>query len=234
MRGTLYGVGLGPGDPELMTVKAIKVIEECAVVAIPLSTNEGKVALDIAKQMVPSIGNKTLLELSMPMTRDKVLLEESHQKAAERIIAVLDKGQSVAFLTIGDPSIYSTYSYVHDIVKAKNYPIEMIAGVPSFCAVAARLKISLGRGAESIHILPASYQGIDDGLNFSGTKILMKAGKSISALKTKLSANQQLDKAMMVVRCGMDDERVYRDFSKVDENSNYLSTIILKETKEES
>ena len=231
MSGTLYGVGLGPGDPELMTVKAITTIEHCDVIALPISSTEGKVAWEIALEMVPKIEEKEILSLSMPMTRDKRLLEESHQQAAEKIMAHLAKNQSVAFLTIGDPSIYSTYCYLHELV-AKHYSVQMIAGVPSFCAVAAELNIPLGQGAQMIHIVPASYQGWEESLDYAGTKILMKAGKAIDQIKERLKDKQCLVDVMMVERCGMADEMIYKGIDAIDEHANYLSTIIVKEKGE--
>lgn len=227
MQGKLYGIGVGPGDPELLTLKAVRLIEQCEVIAIPISSTEGRVAVDIVRQAVPQIAQKQLLELSMPMTRDKAVLQQSHDGAAAAVIEQLEQGKDVCFLTIGDPSIYSTYGYIHTRVVAKGYTAEMIPGVPSFCAVAARLGVMLGQGAEDIHILAASYDGLDQGLDYSGTKVLMKAGKSLAGLQEKLAERNLLSQAGMVERCGMADEKVWSDLHQLDQQANYLSTVIV-------
>ena len=109
----LYGVGVGPGDPELLTAKAIRVIRECAVVAVPQSGAGDQAALTIAAEY---IGDKPVLHCDMPMTRDKAARDASHDRAADEICALLDEGKDVAFLTLGDPTVYSTCWYV---VKAR-------------------------------------------------------------------------------------------------------------------
>ena len=119
MTAKLYGIGVGPGDPELMTLKAVRLIGECDYVAVPKSGDGEGVAKQIARQAVRDFDQKQLLEVSMPMTRDPQVLEESHRRAAEQIEACLSAGKSVAFLTLGDPAIYSTYIYVHKRVRSQ-------------------------------------------------------------------------------------------------------------------
>ena len=162
MAGKLYGVGVGPGDPELMTLKAVRLIKECDFVAVPKSGEGEGVAKQIARRAVGEeiFDQKQLVEVAMPMTRDPQLLEESHRQAAEQIEALLDGNKTVVFLTLGDPAIYSTYIYVHKRVQQHGYAVEMVPGVPSFCAVAAKLNISLAEGAQPLHVIPASYQGV--------------------------------------------------------------------------
>lgn len=138
MNGTLYGVSVGPGDPGLITVRAVEVIRACGVIAVPRSSGGAeRVALGIAENAVPELGKKELVELSMPMTRDPDRLEAARVAAVESLAAYLRAGRDVAFLTIGDVTVYSTYGYLHERVKAMGFPAEMIAGVPSFCAAAA-------------------------------------------------------------------------------------------------
>ena len=152
MTGTLYGIGVGPGDPELMTLKAVRLIEQCDLVAVPKSGDGEGVAKQIAQKAVPDFDKKELIEVSMPMTRDPQVLEQSHQAAAEQIEGYLKEGKSVAFLTLGDPAIYSTYIYVHKKVQQNGFPVEMVPGVPSFCAVAAKLNVSLAEAAQPLHL----------------------------------------------------------------------------------
>ena len=225
MTGTLYGIGVGPGDPELMTLKAVRLIEQCDLVAVPKSGDgEG-----VAQKAVPDFDKKELIEVSMPMTRDPQVLEQSHQAAAEQIEGYLKEGKSVAFLTLGDPAIYSTYIYVHKKVQQNGFPVEMVPGVPSFCAVAAKLNVSLAEAAQPLHIIPASYQGVEEGLEWSGPKILMKTGRSMKKVKELLDEKGLMDKAKMVQKCGMEGEEIYQSMREVDENSSYFSVIVVKE-----
>ena len=115
-KGTFYGVGVGPGDPELLTLKAIRAMEHCPVIAAPETRGEKTLALDIARGAV-DLSQKTILTLEFLMTRDKQKLEESHRAQARAVMEYLDQGQDVAMLNLGDVSIYSTFSYLLEIIK---------------------------------------------------------------------------------------------------------------------
>lgn len=227
--GKLYGLGVGPGDPELMTLKAARLIRKCHTVAVPASGKETNTAFEIARRAVPEIEEKTLLKIPMPMTRDEGSLKESHNKAAAVVIAELVKGKDVAFLTLGDPSIYSTYIYIHNKVAALGFETEIIPGVPSFCAVAARLNEGLTEASEALHIIPASYDGIEEALALKGTRILMKSGKSIRKVKALLEDMENPPKVKMVERCGMQGERVFRRLEDLDEDAGYFSILVVKD-----
>ena len=142
-KGKLYGVGVGPGDPELLTKKAERVLREADVVAVPDKGAGEKTALNIVADIV---GGKELLYCPTPMVRDRAVLDGCYEKIADDICALLDAGKVVAFITLGDPTVYSTYIYVHKKVLARGYAAELVPGVPSFCAVAARLNTSLCEG----------------------------------------------------------------------------------------
>lgn len=227
--GTLYGVGVGPGDPELMTIKAVRLIRECDMVAIPASGRETNVAYEIAKNAVSEIERKALLELPMPMVRDESKLKDSHDQAAEIVIKELEKGKNIVFLTLGDPTIYSTYIYVHSRVAEKGYNTEIIPGIPSFCAVAARLNEGLTEASEALHIIPASYEGIEEALSLKGTKVLMKSGKSIGKVKELLKSMKEQPTVKMVERCGMQGERVFSQLEDLDEDASYFSILVVKD-----
>ena len=158
MKGILYGVGVGPGDPELLTAKAIRLLRECDAVAAPKSTDGRQTALDIAS---PYIGqDKSILLFDMPMTHDRQARNASHDAAADALCALLDEGKTVVFLTLGDPTIYSTYWYVHKRVAARGYAAELVPGVPSFCAAAAAMGRALCEDGEMLQIIP--QQGADE------------------------------------------------------------------------
>ena len=231
MAGRLYGVGVGPGDPELMTLKACRVIEECPVAAVPGRIPEDTAAYQIAAGAVPSIKEKELLGIHMPMTKNKNELEESHREAVRRIREQLDHGMDVAFLTLGDPTVYSTYLYVHEALKKAGYPTEIVSGIPSFCAAAARLQTGIAEKAEQIHIIPASYQ-IQDALNLPGTKILMKAGRQYQKVKEMLAASDL--EVKMVENCGMEEEHIYQGVEEMPKEAGYYTLIFVKERGEKA
>lgn len=226
MKGTLYGVGIGPGDPELLTLKAVRLIRENEVIALPGEKPEETVAYQISVQAVPELADKTLLALTMPMTKDKALLNENYDRAAEKIADQLDQGKNVVFLTLGDPTVYSTYMYVHQRLEEKGYRVEIISGITSFCAVAARMNMSLVERSEPLHVIPASYQ-IEEALKLPGTKVLMKAGKQMKYVKEQVKGFGK--NAVMIENCGMLDEKIYASADEIPENAGYYSLIVIKE-----
>lgn len=224
-KGKLYGVGIGPGDKELITLKAVNTIKNADVIALPDSLSGKNRAYEIIKEY---IDEKEIIYLPMPMTKDKEHLKASHESGAELIINYLDKGKNTAFATLGDPSVYSTYMYIHRIVESKGYDVEMIAGVTSFCASAARLNISLCDGAEPLIIIPANYEDNKKLLNLFGNKVLMKSGKKMVKVKQEIAECCLTDKTYMVENCGMEEEKIYKDFSMASDESSYFSLIIVK------
>ena len=201
-KGILYGVGVGPGDPELLTIKALKVIKECDAIALPVSGTADKTqitAYQIVWEIYPEINKKRIMFLSMPMTKDKKALQQVHAEGAEQVCRKLDKGENVAFLTLGDVSIYSTFLYIQKLVEASGYETRVIV-----------LKTGLGEMGDSIHILPGSYD-ISEGMELSGTKILMKSGSKIGQVKEELKKYD--GQIQMVTNWGREEEQ--RDHSLV-------------------
>ena len=228
--GKLYCIGVGPGDPELMTLKAARIIKACQVAAIPHVDTGQCVAYQIAVQAVPELAKKEILCLDMPMTKDKERLARSHEAAARQILEQLEQGKDVALLTLGDPSVYATSVYLEDRLGKAGMDTEMISGVPSFCAVAARLNIPLAINSEELHILPAYYQ-IEDGLKLPGVKVLMKAGRNMKAVKQLLvKGNYQV---MMVQNCGMPGEQVYKTVQEIPDDAGYFSLIIVRDCNDQ-
>lgn len=224
-KGTLYGVGVGPGDPELMTLKAHRIISEADVIAVPDKGAGEKTALNIAASLVEG---KPLLLCDAPMVRDQAQLEAAYTRNAERIIEQLDQGKDVAFLTLGDPSIYSTYLYTHRRVADKGYEARIIPGVPSFCAVAAALGDGLCEGGSRLLIVPASHRDVSDCLEVDANLVFMKAGREIGALQQSLAERGLLDRAALVENCGMETERIYYHFADAPADSGYFSVVVVK------
>lgn len=226
MKGTLYGVGVGPGDPKLMTVLAAETIKTSRVIAVPAKNKEEAVSYRIAEGLIPEICDKECLCFSAPMTKEPKILNEAYEKASEAIIARLEAGEDVAYLTLGDPTVYSTYIYVHRLVTAKGYNAQIINGITSFCAAAVRLNDSLSDRSEQLHIIPSSYN-IEDALDLSGTKILMKAASKMAEVK-RLIKTKNL-KAAAVENCGMPNERIYKNIEEIPDDAGYYSVVIIKE-----
>lgn len=222
--GKLWGVGVGPGDPELLTVKAVRVLREADVVVVPDASSGDKVALNIAKDYLKE---KEIRFVKTPMVRDKAVMDAAHEQAADTICALLDQGKQVAFLTLGDPAIYSTYMYIHQKVLNRGYVVEVVPGIPSFCAAAARLNQSLCLGREPLMIIPASHDQ-EDMMDIPGNKVFMKAGRSILELQQALADRGLLENASMVENCSMETERVYPHFADLKEPSGYFSLVIVK------
>lgn len=227
-QGVFYGVGVGPGDPELLTVKALKTLEHCPVIAAPRTRSGETLALDIVRQAV-SLEGKTILPLDFTMSRDPAVLRQSRLRAAEAIMAHLSAGRDTAMLNLGDVSIYATFSYLMDILTDRGYEAVMVPGVPSFCAVAARLGTSLTTVSSPLHILPGSGGSLAELLDLPGTKVLMKSGRQLPQAAEALRQRGLLEKAAMVRDCGLPTEQVCRDLTHLPEDTGYFSTIVVKE-----
>lgn len=221
-KGKLYGVSVGPGDPELMTLKAVRIIKEADVIAIPHREKEKCTAYQIALGAVPELAEKPILLIDMPMTKDAQRLEQAHRNGAAQVMAELAQGYTVAFLTLGDVTVYSSCQYIYQRVREQGYEGELISGVPSFCAVAARLDRALVSGTDRLHILPAAYD-LADCAALDGVKVLMKPGKNIAELK-KLGG-----RLCGVENCGMAGERVYGCAAEIEEKQGYYSLFLWEE-----
>lgn len=233
MSGILYGIGVGPGDPELLTLKALRRIKESDIIVVPGRKATESVAYEIVKGAYPQLDEKTLVSVEMPMTKDPKILEENHQKAADLVEGFLKREKKVAFLTLGDPTVYSTYLYVHKRILQRGCEAEIISGIPSFCASAARLNIGLAEQKEPLHVIPASYRAeeIERFLALPGTKVLMKSGKKMGQVKESILKSGQ--QAVMVENCGMPGEKIYHSAEEIPEQAGYYSLIIVKEKGKE-
>ena len=211
MAGRFDLAGVGPGDPELMTIKTIRAIKACQVLVLPIGSPELKkpeleegeeetfakecLAYRIACEAEPETKKKLRLYLPMPMIKEKKLLKEIHDAGARK-------------------------------ASEMGYQGEIFSGIPSFCAAAARLEISLVENRQELHVLPVSY-GIEEKLKLPGTKVLMKTGKKMAQVKAVLKEEGQ--QAKMVMNCGMDGEKIYKCTEEIPEDAGYFSIVIAKE-----
>lgn len=227
MTGTLYGVSVGPGDPELLTLQAVRLLRQCPVLAAPQTASGQMLALG------SELDGKTILPLQFAMSRDAAVLCASHETAASAVRPFLDAGQDVAMLNLGDVSIYATFGYLQEILQAQGYATAMAAGVPSFCAAAARLNQPLTGGMDApLTIAPGSRA--DEVLDAPGTKVLMKTGRQLPALLDILDAHGALSRSALVCSCGLPDETIFPDLSTArppqdGSKAGYFATVLVKE-----
>ena len=226
VKGIAYGVGIGPGDPELMTLKACRLIRENDVMALPGRIPEETVAYRIAVQVVPELAEKELLPIYMPMVMDRKVQEENHRRGAKMIEEILDQGKNVVYLTLGDSSVYCTFTYLQKYLEADGYETELVSGITSFSAAAARLNIPLVEWNEPMHVMPALHR-LDDRLKLPGTYVLMKSGSHMKEVKEILRASGK--DVQMVEDCGMPSEHVYRGTDEIPDEAGYFSLIIAKD-----
>lgn len=229
MNGILYGVGVGPGDPELMTVKSVRLIKENDIIALPGNEPEETVAYKIAVAAVPELAEKQLIPVYMPMTHDKKEQRKCHEEGAKKLETYLRNGKNVVFLTLGDSAIYSTFTYIQQIVEEDGFQTQLVSGIPSFCAAAARVNRPLAIWNEQIHIFPAIHN-LSEELPESGTCVLMKSGSRMNQVK-EIIKNSGRD-AMMVENCGTEKEKVYFHVDEIPDTAGYYSLIISKETEQ--
>ena len=257
-RGTFYGIGVGPGDPELITVKALKIIKSCPVIAAPRTGNGDMVALDIVWRTgvlagpveIAEVSDKTdetirastprsaglvpqkILAMDFTMDKDPARRKENYRKNAEAAARYLDNGQDVAMVTLGDVSLYSTVHYIANELSPRGYEIVMIPGVPSFSAAAASLGIPLAEMDAPVHIIPSVRNNSDDYLDLPGTKVLMKAGRHLHRTLDELDRRGLLDVTSLAVNCGMDDEILIKnlgDDEPLPDNTGYFTTVIVRD-----
>ena len=211
-QGVFYAVSVGPGDPELLTRQACRVLEVCDVIAAPRTKAGRMLALDIAGGAVDMRG-KTILPLDFTMAHDAAVREDSYRTAAG------------AMVNLGDVSVYATAYYILERIRADGFETVMCPGVTSFCAVAARLGRSLTRMDEPLHILSGSTD-LNNALALPGTKVVMKSGKAIHETAEALKRHGLLANAGMVADCGLETEQVYTDLRQLPEEISYFATIV--------
>ena len=224
----IYCVGVGPGDPELLTLKAIRLIREADVIAVPGKDPGKSVAYRIAAGVVADIADKELLGIDMPMTRDKDVLSKAHREGAETLEKLADQGKAVVFLTLGDPTVYCTFSYLQHILEADGYETELVPGVTSMTAAAARLGISLTEWDEPLHVLPATHKA-EEIRDLDGTIVLMKSASRMKDVKDLLKESGRDVQA--VIDCGMEGEIVCRSLEEIPDDAGYFSLVVAKDFK---
>ncbi|MCL4368673.1 MAG: precorrin-2 C(20)-methyltransferase [Actinobacteria bacterium] len=231
--GTFFGVGVGPGDPELMTVKAQRVLRQAMVICVPKSRDDaGSYVHGIISDLIEP-ARQEVLELVFPMTKDRQRLEQYWAAAADKVVERLRSGQDVAFVTEGDPFIYSTFMHLYSQVRSSHpdVPVEVISGISSITCAAALAGTPLVDGAERLAVLPATYEGekLTEVLKDFDTVVLLKVNRVFDRVLDTLESLGLADKAVFVKRCGSAEQEVVRDIRALrGKELDYLSLLIVK------
>lgn len=232
--GTLYGIGVGPGDPDLIPLKSIKILNRVAVIFAASSTkNDHSQAVNIARPHIPDTSQVRLL--SFPMTKDRVEKKACWQAHAKTIIAELERGHDVAFLTLGDSMTYATYGYVlkYVLALAPDAPVVTIPGITAYQAAAARVNRPLVEGEESLLILSGVEGGqrLRDLSAMVDNVVFMKAYRNTGDISDALEEKHMLDHSLAVANCGLPDEAVIQDVRTLkDRRPGYWTLILAKKS----
>ena len=230
--GRLYGVGVGPGDPELVTLKAQRVLQSVPLVCVPQAdASADSFALSIARSFIDT-DRQEILRFAFP-TDDADAAADVWETAAATLAGRLQQGQDAAFITEGDPMLFSTFSYVLESIKT-NYPeiaVEIIPGVSSVMAAAARARVPLVTHGQRLAILPAVY-GIDDlreAIANYDTIVLMKVNRVLLDALANLESLGLAGKGIYVRRATTAREQVVQDLRQLTaEDLDYFSLLIIK------
>jgi len=230
MRGTFYGIGVGPGDPELLTVKAIKAIEAADVLIAPKTEKkDGSVALEIARPHLKK--DIEIVYQVFPMVKDFAEDPGAWEANKAEILALLHAGKNVAFLTLGDPMFFSTYIYVFRLLEHEDVDIVTVPGVPAFAAIGSQIGRPIAEGHDVLAIIPATAdkERLEEIMAVAGSAVIMKVYHNSAEIIDLLRRNHMAKDAVLVSRAGLDGERIIYDLeAHADEKLNYLSTILTR------
>ncbi len=230
-KGKLYGIGVGPGDPELLTLKAKRLIETNAILANPVKKKgETSTAFSIVKPVV-DLSNVEIIDLLFGMTGNNNDYWEFGRIAGDEIITYLDQGKDVSLITLGDVSIYSTFMYLEEYVRNKGYETEIVPGIPAFCGGAAKARVPLTLGDECLAVVPSAKDNpmVGEALDKFDNVVVMKAGKSVEKILGMMEERGIGAECMTIIsNVGMPDEYV----GPVDEGRQYgyFTTLIIKKS----
>lgn len=222
-----YSVSVGAGDESYITLGALDALETADIIAVPVKkSGEKSAALEIVRRKF-DMNKKQILELEFSMTHDQAARKAARKAAAEKVLTCLRSGKTVAMITLGDVSVYSTCSYVHYAVEDAGFDTEIISGVTSFCAAANKAKISLCEDKQSVAIVPSLKSDLlEAALDNFDTIIIMKAGNDAAALYDLLKKRNLLGSAVAAQNIGIENELI--EPLRPDRDYGYFTTVIVK------
>jgi precorrin-2/cobalt-factor-2 C20-methyltransferase len=232
-KGILCGLGIGPGDPELLTVKARKILKKVDIIFVPrASCASESLAFDIIRGYV---GSRKVRKIVFPMTKDKKKLHQRWSANANRVYKELLQGNNVAFVTIGDPFLYSTYSYLlrHIRMIDDSIAVNTVPGISVVNAIASVCNVPLAEEDERCVIMPLPRQigRLRKLLSEFDTVVLLKIGKRLKPLVRFLEKTGYAKKACFAKRIGSLEQQVVKDLSQLrmsEETAGYMSTMIIR------
>ncbi len=240
MTATLFIIGTGPGDPELLTLKAVNTVKKCPVIISPRgSLNGSSTALTILKPVI-DLKEKEVHELHFPMKKirsgqdpaPEVLV--AWRYAAETVLKYLDRGKDVCFPTLGDPAIYSTGYYLYETICGlrDDVNVTFVPGVPAMSSCSASMASPICLGDEMVAVIPATFSDsrLKEVFDLFDTIVLMKVHRVIDRLTLVLDECGLLDKAVLVEHAGTHRERIIKSFNSMTDHPHYFSTIIVRKT----
>ena len=235
--GVLYGVGVGPGDPELLTMKAHRILSEVPVLAVPTSyADAGSMAMEVLRPLLQDREKEgrapEIVSLLFPMTRDEAILAEARKKNAEVLLGALSRGDA-AFVALGDILFYSTFGNLLSglFPLAPGLRVEVVPGITAYAAGVAKLVEPLTQGAERLGVLPAVYapEDIEKALDLFEVVVFMKINKIFPAVREILSRRGLLDRTAYLSSVGMPGERIERRIDRVSpEEVPYMSLLVVR------
>ena len=226
----LIGIGVGPGDPELLTVKAVNAIHNADIIMCPASKEDRpSIALSVVSSLIDKSKNQEIVKLIFPMTKDKDILEETWKKNAKIMAETVLSGKNVVYLTVGDPYLYSTWIYMHKDLK-ENYPdmkISVIPGIVSMFTFASKIGISIAEGAEKVAIIPSCYDlsSVKEIAKNSETMVFLKDGRYFDQVIQVLKESGFPDDSIFAI--GQDlgtDNEIIRKLTLGEVNDDTLTT----------
>lgn len=227
MNGKLIGVGVGPGDSELLTIRALKVLRSVPVICAPRSSSErDSIALSIVKDVLSERDDDyRVIDPVFPMTDDREELERHWDEAARLVSGELASGRDVAFITLGDPSIYSTFSYLQRRIEDMGFETEMVPGVTSFTACAASAGKAIVEGDEILVVVPRVDERFSNIIENVDACVIMKTSRHGRRARDVVESDPRERDVVSVENCSMDDEVVERGFPS---QGRYLATTIVR------
>lgn len=232
MTGTLYGLGVGPGDPELITVKAFRTLKESPVIAYPKKRKGSKSYAHQIIDVYVDPSEKEMLGLVFPMTKDPAILEREWTNTVEAVWEKLQEGKNVAFVTEGDPLLYSTFIHMMKLMKERHPEVEIqtVPGISSINGAASRLGLPLAEGDDHVAIIPAreDYDAMKKALMENDCVIFIKVAKVMDLMLRVLRDLDLLHKASVVTKVTSKEEIIW-DVRELDRAElEYLTLMVVR------
>ena len=233
--GVLYGIGVGPGDPELLTHRAVRFLGEVDVIFAAASPkNDDSLALSIAAPHVRP--DCEVLRLDFPMTRDTAILQSAWEKNAHLALGVLAAGRSAAFLTLGDPLIYSTFGYLlHELRQREpRLRIEIAPGITSYQEAAAKSGTVLCQGKENLLLVSGVNENarLEAALKAADSAVILKTYKNVADIAHLVAQSGRAEQAVFASRIGLSGECIARGLGAIPATAHYLSLLLLPPQRE--